>query len=417
LDTKYLKNVLTGFLISLLSAGLIFYLIYHMLNLFEDKLSTVPATLTSVYDQEDFTGYVMRNERLIYAYGTGSVAAVADNGEKVRVTQELAHVYKSTNMDLQERISAIDEQIALLEDAAEQSLSAKDTYKIDSLIDESLLRIRENTAEGSISGAASEKRELLTQITKRSLIESSVVGYDTLITALKSERTSLENQLSGIAETVYSAYSGYYFFETDGYESIFSASLAEKMTLTEFDAMLASDPDPLSGSKGTCVGKIVTSSGWYLACPATKENLRYYTEGNSYQIFFSHNSERNITMTLDRIISQTDRDDIVLVFYTDVMPADFSYARSQEISIAHTLYEGYKLPQSAIRLSPEGVKGVYVLEGTTVHFRRITILLETDGYYIVGGAPEGYEGTERFIGINDNVVIEGRDLYDGKIVA
>ena len=62
----------------------------------------------------------------------------------------------------------------------------------------------------------------------------------------------------------------------------------------------------------------------------------------------------------------------------------------------------------------DGVKGVYVKYGNLARFRKITVLYQDDQYILV---PEGGKvGTDNEVRLFDEVIVEGTDLYDGKIL-
>ena len=86
--------------------------------------------------------------------------------------------------------------------------------------------------------------------------------------------------------------------------------------------------------------------------------------------------------------------------------------------------EGLSVPKSAVRVV-DGVKGVYILVGDVIRFRRIEITDERDNYYVVriksnNDVFEQEEETQgrdvKYISLYDNVVVSGKDLFDGKIV-
>lgn len=56
--------------------------------------------------------------------------------------------------------------------------------------------------------------------------------------------------------------------------------------------------------------------------------------------------------------------------------------------------------------------GVYVLWGTEVVFRYVDVLYSRDGITVV----KNKTGESKYLKLYDDVIIEGRNLYDGKIV-
>ena len=148
------------------------------------------------------------------------------------------------------------------------------------------------------------------------------------------------------------------------------------------------------------------------------EQLKLFGEGFSYAVKFPFNSDVTVKMVLHRIIRENDSDRVVLIFRTNVMPEGFSYFRKQNIQIIQESYTGYKIPANAVRVV-NGVKGVYILRGNTVHFREIVVLAETDGFFIVEEQPSYFEDEFYYkkLGLYDMVITSGKNLYDGKIIS
>ena len=64
------------------------------------------------------------------------------------------------------------------------------------------------------------------------------------------------------------------------------------------------------------------------------------------------------------------------------------------------------------------VQGVYVLYGSEVQFKQISILYSTKDYVICDPSPQ--EGTlfnGETVSMYDKVIVKGDDLYDGKVIS
>ena len=85
--------------------------------------------------------------------------------------------------------------------------------------------------------------------------------------------------------------------------------------------------------------------------------------------------------------------------------------RIEDVQIITGEYSGYKISNSAIR-TVDGVKGVYVVRGNLLGFRKINVLYSTDTFTIVNNP----EGESDYIKLYDKVVTEGVELYDNKLV-
>lgn len=103
-----------------------------------------------------------------------------------------------------------------------------------------------------------------------------------------------------------------------------------------------------------------------------------------------------------------------LVFSSMQMPENFNFLRRQTIEIVRASASGYRIPANAVRMEKD-VQGVYILDGYIVRFRPIDPLLEVDNYLIVSTTypDEDVTTLQEF----DAVIVEGKNLYDGKVVS
>ena len=70
------------------------------------------------------------------------------------------------------------------------------------------------------------------------------------------------------------------------------------------------------------------------------------------------------------------------------MPEGFDYTRYQTFKLDVSMIEGYRVPREALvtlvdKKTGEEKVGVYILDASVVHFRRVEIIAEGNGYYIV----------------------------------
>ena len=57
-----------------------------------------------------------------------------------------------------------------------------------------------------------------------------------------------------------------------------------------------------------------------------------------------------------------------------------------------------------------------MLNASVVYFRRVEILAECDGYYIVAECDKSRENYKEYLDLNDLMIVSGEGLYDGKII-
>lgn len=399
------------------AAAALAYLGYHFFEGFSADIETEYATLVTDSDVVPLDAYIMRSESVIFAASATSghsVGYVFSDGTKVHGGQVVANIYTGDGSS-DEAIVDLDRRIDLLESSnLTDGMTSSDTYVIDSKIQNYYYLIHQSTLLGNYSNLTKRRDELLTLINKRRILTGVTTGYSDRIESLTAERALLSAGQDTIAESVGAPYAGYFYSTIDGYESTFSASKVESLTLAEFDKMLSSQPTRYSDR---AVGKMVSDFNWYIVCETTRDSLRYFTKGYSYYVNFPYNDDISIKMTLSNVVSEVGSDRVLLVLETERIPEDFSFRRMQPVELVRSSYTGYRVPISAARLV-DGKQGVYIMIGNTIEFREIDILLEMDGYYIVAEQdPVNDPDYASKLGLYDQIVVSGKNLYDGKLIS
>ena len=399
------------------AAAALAYLGYHFFEGFSADIETEYATIVTDSDVVPLDAYVMRSESVLFAASPTSghsVGYVFSDGTKVHGGQVVANIYTGDGSS-DEAIVDLDRRIDLLESSnLTDGMTSSDTYVIDSKIQNYYYLIRQSTLLGDYSNLTKRRDELLTLINKRRILTGVTTDYSDKIESLTAERALLSAGQDTIAESVEAPYAGYFYSTTDGYESTFSASKVESLTLEEFDRMLSSGPTRYSDR---AVGKMVSDFNWYIVCETTRDSLRYFTKDYSYYVNFPYNDDISIKMTLSNVVSEVGSDRVLLVLETERIPEDFSFRRMQPVELVRSSYTGYRVPISAARLV-DGKQGVYIMIGNTIEFREIDILLEMDGYYIVAEQdPVNDPDYASKLGLYDQIVVSGKNLYDGKLIS
>lgn len=418
ITNKHIKNASVYVFSALLSIVLIWYIVYHLFGAFDKKIETTPAILATKSNSLLLDAYVMRDETLIYAKNKGGVNYLYEDGERVGVGAAVAKIYSGLGAEeASNRILEIDKKINILENSSIAEDATKiDTNVIDNKISELLFIIRDKIEDGDIEYALYKRDELITYMNKRQILTQNISNYNDQITVLKAERNKLSQQLVNFEGDVIVPNAGFFYSSADGYEEVFDVSKISRLTIDEYHKMVDSEPYDLSNS--TAVGKIVNSNEWYILSEINTDQVKRFTEGNSYDIKFPYNSDVSVKMRLEKIIKENDDDRVVLVFKTNVMPSGFNYLRKQNIQIIEESNTGYKVPSNAVRVV-DGVMGVYVLSGNKVAFKEIEVLVEQDGYFIVKEQPSYVDDKDykKKLGLYDMIIVSGKSLYDGKIIS
>ncbi len=377
-DKKYLKRTAFWAAVSILSIGLVAYLSYHIAASFEKDVNTMFARRTTLRSTVTCDGYVFRQEMpiAVSSSGSGTLYSALEDGEKVRSSDKVAEIYSGYSPDVGNRLAAIDRQISMLESCRTLSVAIGDTGTVDEGIFDTVVEMGRAGAIGDLARGSSYHSDLFLKMKKRSVLTGEISDFTARIAELEAQKENLRSGLGTLTETVVSPASGYYYSECDGYETLFSSSKIDSLSLTVLNELIASEP---ASAEGTA-GKIVTSHKWYLACPMTKEDAaKIGGVGGQFRVTMQNNVDTPLDMTVYSV--GTASDGALVVFECEDVREGFDFTRSQSVTVITAETTGFKVPVSAVRIV-DGVEGVYIIDEIKVGFRRIDVIDESGGFYL-----------------------------------
>lgn len=406
---------------SKLAIGLIFvlavvYTAYHVLSLFTtEEISTIVSGVTTHSDTVEGRGYIFRDETLLYSENAGAVDYLVGDGEKVSKSQMIADVYEGNGKVTRSTVRSLDRQIALLEkselgaeplDLAALRQEANTTYY-------TLMRLLNSGEAGELEA---QIENIMITLNRISLMTSGegASGEGEIAQTLNQLYNTRANLLSGACVTEYSGESGYFYYYPDGYEKFFSVSALDTMDEQYFYSL----ENYLLGNGATLesnvYGKIAKSSGWYFAMALSEKDAAALQVGNNYRLVFPENNNTDLTMSLDRTLEASKHGSVICVFYCNKLPNNFKLDRAHNVQVDVSTVSGIYVPRSALARE-DGIRGVYVLRGSIVHFRCIKIVYEGADYCLVS-AEASDEGGFYALGTNELIITNGKNLFDGRIL-
>ncbi len=408
------KKLLLSLAVFLLSAFVIVYIIVQLVSGLTTDVSYQYTTFTNVDNYIEKTGYIVRNETVIFAEKEGVLTYSAKESQKLGSNQPIATVFESNQgVDLQNKINKLDEKIALLERCAvDSSYLTSDVSKIDAKIYDSLIKSKYGVLNDNIALTSQYKEDLLISFNKRKLITANAEDFREQIETLQAERATLTASFQSPLCSVYCPTPGYFSTLLDGFETLYQPSVVEDLTVDSYHRLI--EQNKVEYSK-LAIGKIVTDFHWYTLCEVSNEEAKDFVEGRTYQLSYLYSSGQYIEATLQKIVRQTDTDQTVFVFLIEQIPTDFDYTRKQTVRIVKDRVQGIAFPRSALRLL-DGVQGVYVVAGNSVAFRKVDIMQSSDSLFISREPDATAEDAKEYLSRFDRVITEGKNLYVGKIL-
>ena len=381
--------------------------------------------------------YVFRDEECLVLEGSDTYLYDVADGSRVGVGHSLGTAYtvgdKATSAELQKQLNAYGERLELLASLGGLGTPA-DARNAADAVDRDYLNLLNATESGDLSAVEGYAAGMQDGLGRYDILTGATGGQS--MEALQNERAALVSGLpAGTKMTT--ERSGYFYYQCDGYETLFNFEAALTMTPADFKNLTLETA--LALPQGT-VGKMVYSPTWYAAAyvPLSDEALelfqRGYANGSTYTMRMTDGAGTQLDMTIVRLVP--DEGGALLVFRSQDMPKGFDFPRSFTVETVSLQVSGYRIPSEAVvslasRKTGETVKGVYILSGNVVEFRKINIRVARDGYIIADTYEDmkAYkdaltdEEKEKFtadgwsyLGLNDNIITGGNELYEGKVI-
>lgn len=411
MDTAYIKRIGFYLILALLAVALIASLIYHAFEALSDDLELTFLSETSEAEAIEMKAYMSLEEYVIpdseYLDGI-SVEYVKGKNTQVSVGDAVVRLYDSEDAsDLIAQLEYLNERLDFCARASDYA-SKYSVARLNELIDKTenaFLSAEKNSDKNKMR----EEYEIL--LAARSSKMTSSVDYPTIISTYQKEIKAIYSRLGKTKKEYKSTLNGVYFSYCDGHESRLTRS---DIASADLKTLLDTVSDNEAPGKAGRLGKLVNLNSWYLVCATDKTSTYYMKKGDKLEIQLG-SSGRTYKMSIDRVITERESDEAVIVFSSDTMLDGEDFEHYQNVRVVLKKHKGYKLPITSVRYE-NGVCGVYVLRGSLVKFRQVEILTAGDGYVIVtGNVTDQAEGIS-VLSKYDRVIVRGQNLFDGKVI-
>ena len=410
IDFNTSNPVLTRIVMILLIVTVLVYGVYQFIVLEKNKspLKTQTALERTISRTVSVRGVVIRQESVLPSVASGTVVPAITNGSKVSQGDTVASVFSSASDAANIlRLREVEKDISYYENIESLSFGSMytdiETYRHN--ISKSLYAVTDLIESNHLSLLGDSLQELSLWTTRRQISTGTVVDVSEPLSRLESLRNRYTGAY-GDSRLVTADRSGYYVNIVDGFESKTDYEAVLTMSTAEVQTLL--DQTPQTGN--TYVGNLITEFNWYYVCIAPEKETDPLRVGSTVTLTFPSMSVPNMKMTL-RAKNPDGTGNTALVFSSNLMNAEVASLRLENAEILLESFTGFQVDMSALR-KVDGVDGVYVQVGNIVQFRKAKkIYAEND--IILIGAEEGESG---YIRLYDEIILEGIDLYDGKII-
>ena len=399
-----LKLVAVVLIVALLSS----YIIYQTVLASKAKIETQFALKETVYNTIDTKCFVVRDEEFIKYNIDGTIVSFAENGERVARDDTVSIVFNSSeDASAYLKINELEKNIKHYEELSGQANFQ--TLNIDSLdkkIDGELNDFLEYRDVRDYENAVVSADIFRDSVTGKQIATGTSPDFSKELDKLYKELDKYKSKNYSYKE-IKSESAGYYINGSDGYESVIDFKSIDKLNVKGVKEALNSKP-ATPGSD--VVGRVVNSFSWYVVCVVPTDDTVNLTLNSTLYLNFPFEGIEKLPVKLYKIGDRSGNE-TMLVLSCDLMNEQLSDFRIEDVQIITNEYTGYKINNSAIR-TVDGAKGVYVVLGNLIGFRKISVLYSTDKFSIVNNP----DGSDDYIKLYDKVVTKGVELYDNKLL-
>ena len=372
-----------------------------------NPFTTETVTYVNYYDGIDVVGTVIREENVITANYDGVLSYTLNEGARVAKNGVVANIYRNVeaaNAHLE--IKRIENEIKNLEDIQTYNdLYAANVALIDSKIFSSLVSLAGDRQNGKKVLDSTAARELCNFLNRKQIVTGTATSFDTLINSLKTQKAGFESAYSEAIGTVTTEHSGYFISVVDGYEKVLTPADLEHLTPEKFSSLSPAEID------SNAVGKVVSDYRWYIAVKVPFDYSLTLSKGQKMTLKTAVSGYTDLPVNIEHINRSSSANEAVVVFVCKTVSEELAGLRTIPVTIVRESYEGLRVNNQAVRVNNEGVTGVYIYRNNQLKFVEVNPLY-TGKYSIV----EQVTGKSGVLRLYDEIIVKGRNLYDGKIV-
>ena len=386
---------------ALVALFILLYAVYQAYRYFSSDYVTEMVFEVDAPRFCDTTGLLIRDEEEIEKTINGVVHYAVEEGGRFRDTTVIARVFSSEE---EARTADLAEKAQAELNVLEKVLASEQTADIAALsgrISAGVLAFSDLCAKGEYDHLEDARLEILLQMGQKAMISGEEAALEQRMEELRAQAAS------GAGAPVYAADTGYFSRYVDGYEARITPQLLSDMDVASLRELLASeypyDTDAF--------GKSVKSQNWYYVTAVSREDGEKFIEGRTVTLTFFGGSSQRVSAVVNRVIEGEEGEETLLILKSDNVTSDTVSLRKARVRISLSDYTGLRFSRQALRIV-DGKKGVYVKSGYQIVFKEVEIIYQGKDYYL----SRMEQNSATHLNLFEEVIVEGRDLYDGKPV-
>lgn len=428
------SNTKIKVLITAAVTAILIYVLVMFISANFSMVHTEAAAAASASNTIYTTGYIIRNETYITNDTGGVVAYEIANGDSVSANGVIAKIYSSeADAANQKKVLKLTQEIDKLKklNSTTEQFRGTSIESIDSTLSKNLKSLMNNLNNNNYLQLEQLRNDILYNINERQVLTGAVTDFNERLTALEAEKNELQSKISAPIAEIRSPVAGYFVDFTDGYENSFDYTKAEGLSYAQLENLQNKEPQEVPAN---VIGKVISNLNWYISCPVTAQQaLEFNDISEDVKVKMPFASTERVAVNVVAVNQDSKTDNAVIVLECKDMSEELANLRNETVQIDVATYTGIKIPKSALHddtvikaienddgtttTDSAKVQGVYVLYSGELVFKQVDVIYSDEDFVICNQEPEeGKLFNGETVQLYDKIVVEGSDLYAGKIV-
>ncbi len=396
-------DTITGkVLVLILSVFMLVTVFHQFVQIFEDDYTTETATVYSSAEKVTFNGVYIRNETVVSGGKSGVLSYPSSDGSKVAKDSVVAYVYKSANdIYINQQIESLKNEVEILkkEQSPGTTVVAQPEF-ISSLIDEKYRTITTLAARNDLSSLRSESDDFQMLMGIYQIVIGEETDYNDRIEQLEKQIKLLEAKQNNPIDIITVPNSGYFISYVDGYEDILSTDKISSITADDIKEVIKNDGYNEAKASKKAVGKIVDDYEWDLVGIVNPKDASF-NPGKEVKVKLSSTPDL-LTAKIADVIETDDPEECVIVLSCEKLNFNLVQYRTERVEIILDDFNGIKVPREAVRFNKNNEKGVYVLLGQRIAFKKVDVIYECDEYLL-----SAITSDTSYISVYEDIILSG----------
>jgi len=361
-------------------------------------------------------GVFIRDETVVRYNGDGAVSYSVPDGGKLGNGSVIAEIYPSAEqIQINQQISSLEDELNLLKKIQNPgTIESAQPSSLSVLIQEQYRNLAYYRDLKNYSKIGDKEENLLIYMSTYQLLTDSSVNFTDRISDITSKINTLREKTVKPSDKIISDCSAYFVSYCDGYEEELTKSGVKNLTLEYLKGV-----SDRKLSDANIIGKTLDSYEWYVAGIVDNTN-KTYEAGQNIKIK-TESAPDEYNAVIEDIWDEGNPAESIIIVSSDEFNYNLVQHRCERTEIIKGVYNGLKVPRKAIRFKyisetveddkgnekevSRKYKGVYILQGEQVVFRKIDVIYEGSDYVLSNSEPDPKE--TGYLALYDDIIVEG----------